>query len=319
MRKSVNRMDIRIMKKAFLFFIVLFSPCFVLVKEINLVWLAGGPMWEHDWIHELLSEIPATIREVFDWKQEMTLDHAIIVTSYPDKAKYQQYYRAYREKGYKFGIIHLSDESYEHPRDFYEGAQFVLRNYWHKKINQRNIIAFPLGYKKDFWKNYAPNRPLPPLKDRRYNWSFAGSIKKTTREAMYAQMKRVPQFHVHEIPHFAAANSLPVDEYRELLLNSIFIPCPRGNWNLDSFRTCEALECGCIPIVEKTPFDYFAKLVGNHPFLTVNNWSEAPSMIFHLLKNPKQLEELQKRCHSFWIEYKKNLKSKINELAETLF
>jgi hypothetical protein len=71
---------------------------------------------------------------------------------------------------------------------------------------------------------------------------------------------------------FNGPDSLSIEEYRNLFLNTTFMPCPKGCWNFDCFRVCEALECGCISIVEKIPFDYFQRLMGDYPFLAVNTW-----------------------------------------------
>jgi hypothetical protein len=304
--------------KTWVFLIAAFVQVFATAaNEIRLIWLCPGPAWETDWIHEVLSGTQRTIHEIYDGNYETILDNSIIVSSYPDKAKYQKYYQAFRDRGYKFAIIHLSDEAYEHPHDFYNGAQFVLRNYWHEYLNNNNVLAFPLGYKERFWDNYPKEMPIPPIRERKYTWSFAGTIQKTTRLAMYANMRKIPNHFVHEIPHFAASTMLPVNQYRDLLLNTIFVPCPKGNINLDSFRVCEALECGCIPIVEKSPYDYFAHLFGQYPFIAVNNWKEAPAIVKRLLADPKSLEELQTRCYNWWKDYKNSLKTKVADLIES--
>jgi hypothetical protein len=63
----------------------------------------------------------------------------------------------------------------------------------------------------------------------------------------------------------AADAPLNIEDYAQLLSETIFAPCPAGWENLDSFRVCEALEAGCIPIVERRPFyDYFRHLFGDH-------------------------------------------------------
>lgn len=275
-------------------------------------------MWETDWVREILSESNVTFREVFDGDYKTVLDHSVIVTSFPERAKYKQYYQAFREKGYKFGIIHLSDEAYEHPIDFYAGAKFVLRNYWHRNFTQKNVFFFPLGYKEHFWREYPKDKPVPSVRNRKYAWSFAGQIDKSTRKAMYLNMKKIPNHYVHTIEHFGAPSMLAAEQYRDLLLNTMFVPCPRGNINLDSFRLSEALECGCIPIVEKSPEDYFANFFGSYPFLAVNDWKEAPAIVKQLLRDPVRLEALQNRCYNWWIDYKKALKKEVAGLIESL-
>jgi hypothetical protein len=93
-----------------------------------------------------------------------------------------------------------------------------------------------------------------------------------------------------------------------LLSETIFAPCPAGAENLDSFRVCEALEAGCIPIVERRPFyDYFRHLLGDHPMLTVTDWSEAPGLIAGLRKDRGALDRRRLACARWWQDYKTSL------------
>ena len=80
-----------------------------------------------------------------------------------------------------------------------------------------------------------------------------------TRKNMIDNMKKVSNYFFLETTNWGRSDpkSLTVSECRDLMLNTIFIPCPGGWANMDSFRVYESLECGCIPIVEKSPYDYF--------------------------------------------------------------
>jgi hypothetical protein len=288
-------------------------------KRVHLIWQGGYDGWERDWIHELFSKSPYEIEDVVDGRYEVVLDDSVVVISSPDPYRYLKYFRSFRQGNYKFGVVHISDEGYHHPTDFYAFARFVLRNYWHKQfLSNGKVITFPLGYKQQFWNN-RPNKEFKKASERKYTWSFAGQVTKSTRRSMYTNMLKIPNYHVHEIFEFWSPTSLSAEEYRDLLLESIFMPCPRGNWNLDTFRLSEALECGCIPIVDKTPLDYFAKLFGYYPFIAVSSWEEAPKIINQLLANPEQLDQLQQRCSSWWIEYKEKLKDRIADLVAETF
>ncbi len=305
--------------KKLAFFLVFLLASVVYAKEpINLIWLGGGPegSWEEDWIHEMLSEVKADFQTIVDIDHAVFLDRSIIVSSAPNMEKYKQYFSEYSKRNLRFGIIHISDEGYSHPCDFYQYAQFIVRNYWHKKFaGQKNLLFFPLGYKRKFWHSFQGE--LKPSFSRKFTWSFAGQISKSSRISMIGNMKKIPGYFIHETSTFNAPECLPIAAYRDLMLESIFMPCPRGWWNLDSFRLSEALECGCIPIVEKTPFDYFAKLFdGPYPFLAVENWEEVPHLMKTLLADPERLEQLRLDCYHWWLEYKKNLEKKIADLVE---
>ncbi len=288
-------------------------------KTLNLIWLFDAHYYcEYDWLQEIFSEVSYNLNELIDKNYEIVMDNSIIFIPCPDEEKYQQYFAKFRERGYKYGVVHISDEAYAHRTDFYSGAVFVLRNYWHEQFSQENVRAIPLGYKNEFWRNCS-NKQIADAFHRKYTWSFAGQIKKSTRESMASNMRKVPGYFLHEIESFNGPNSLPIGEYRDILLQTLFVPCPMGFTNLDSFRLYEALECGCLPIVEKTPSDYFANLLGKYPFISVNSWEEAPGRIEDLLANPECLEQIRKDCYEWWMNYKSSLKKQIARIVEDAF
>jgi hypothetical protein len=101
---------------------------------------------------------------------------------------------------------------------------------------------------------------------------------------------------------------------------TIFAPCPAGWENLDSFRVCEALEAGCIPIVERRPFyDYFRHVFGDHPMLTVADWSEAPALIAGLSKDRGALDRRRRACARWWQDYKATLVLNIRDRIRQSF
>lgn len=301
------------MRRFFICILLISSTLFGHVEERYLIWQIPEVFWEYDWIREMFQEVP--FKEIWDGSFEQVRDRAIIVVGGLNQEKLDAYLNKFKERNFTFGLIHLSDEWYSDPTHCYNSAAFVYRNYWHKNfLTSPHVRSFPLGYKNGFWGN-CHNREIKEAKRRAFTWSFAGQINKSTRIAMISQMKKIPSYFIHEIQTFADPKSLAPEKYRDLLLDSLFVPCPRGGWNLDSFRVYEALECGCIPIVEKGPLDYFTKFLGEHPFLTVGSWDEAPALIENALKNPEQLEKLRNVCQEWWKTYKRNLQ---HEVAKTV-
>jgi len=286
--------------------------------DVTLVWQINRAIfWEGDWVTEILNETPIT-KIIDDEKYETFVDNAIVVVS-ADARENSKYFQKLHIMNYKYGIIVVGDERYRGSTDFYPHAQFVFRNYWHKKfVSQKNVHFFPLGYKTGFWKHCARN--LKNAQNRDYVWSFAGQItKKPTRKAMITVMQRIPKNYVHETFTFGDANSLSVDRYQNMLLDTIFAPCPTGWWNLDSFRVYEALECGCIPIVERKPLDYFGLYFGKHPFLVVDSWDQAPGLINALLSDPAQVEAYRTSCHRWWLDYKDKVKKEVSSVVKNSF
>ena len=64
----------------------------------------------------------------------------------------------------------------------------------------------------------------------------------------------------------------------DILSSTEFIPCPYGFFHPETYRVFEALECGCIPIVESA-YDYYEHVFPNNPFLKVNIWKEAKPIL----------------------------------------
>lgn len=101
-------------------------------------------------------------------------------------------------------------------------------------------------------------------------------------------------------------------DYMQILRDSVFVPCPMGNVNLDSFRVYEALQCGAIPILERrATLDYFTRMMGSHPLPTFADWSQAARFVAALRDDRQALNNLQKVCINWWLDYKKKLSSQI--------
>lgn len=285
---------------------MLFLLCCAVLKAepIHLIWQAQKEMLcETDWLREILSEINYT--EIDDGQWNVFKDRSIIVI--PRGRKGKKYFKALQEKRYKFVVIQVGDETYSSKPKFYEKMPLVIRNYWHKMYG-KNVMAFPLGYMKGFW---TKSPQMLTSKERKYTWSFAGQIEKSTRREMILNMKKISNFKIHETGSFLDPNGLAVDTYHALLSDTLFVPCPKGFCNLDSFRVYEALEAGCIPIVEKSPTDYFTHFFGAHPFLSVSSWDEVAPLVEATLADPEKLEKRRIECSEWWLNYKGKMKKEM--------
>lgn len=105
-------------------------------------------------------------------------------------------------------------------------------------------------------------------------------------------------------------DSLSTQDYKKILEQSIFVPCPRGNSSPDTFRLYETIEAGSLPIVERD--DYWSDLFGNnHPLIQVSDWSKAANDISILSKESEWLEKYSQKLASWWDTQKTTLKQKI--------
>jgi hypothetical protein len=179
-------------------------------------------------------------------------------------------------------------------------------------------MIFPLGYKLGFYEGV--DQKEYSYKDstlRKYTWSFVGALK-SDRIQMIQNMKLASNScFLHNISNWNSKDSLSTKEYKSIMEESIFLPCGLGTFNLDTFRLCEALECGCIPIVLKSsrnqPFNYWERLFEGEqiPFIMLDNWEQSVDIVKNLMKDTKELEKLRLKNHNWWLVYKKNLKERI--------
>jgi hypothetical protein len=263
--------------------------------------------WESEWLRTLLSG--SIGKETIDNTWSQRAETMIVVDNRLVDAK-APYYRSAFEAGCRIILVHLSDEAFKDDYGIYRYCDAVIRNYHSELLADFARIAFiPLGYKAGFTRtNSAPK----PASARQYLWSFAGDAKKLTRGPMLETMQKLGNGVQHLTNGFGTDDALSIGDYRTLMDESVLIPCPGGWSNLETFRVYEALEAGCIPIVEKRPgFDYFTTLLGPHPLPTFTSWSEAADKIA-AWKADGALEALRLRCSAWWQDYKPALKHRIS-------
>ncbi len=283
-------------------------------RKPTLVWqLDPATAWETDWLRLLLAD--CIDNEIVDKKWTHISDPMIVVDHHmvPEKVSY---YREAFEKGARIILIHLSDETFRDDLGAYKYCDAVIRTYHSARLTQLNsIFTLPLGYKAEFARTETPK----PSSARKYMWGFAGDNKKLTRTEMLAAMNSVPNGFTHLTSGFGASDALSTPDYRTMFDESVFAPSPSGWSNLESFRVYEALEAGCIPIVEQRPqFDYFTTLLGAHPIPTISDWKEAPQLI-ERLNSANETERVRLACANWWADYKPKLKTRLTDFVTRVF
>lgn len=266
--------------------------------------------WESDWLRLLLDD--AVGETVVDNTWTQLAETMIVVDNRLVDAKVPYYRRAF-EAGCRIVLVHLSDEAFKDDLGAYRYCDAVIRNYYSELLAESSKIQFiPLGFKTGF-ANGATTRKS--AHDRKYLWSFAGDAKKLTRAEMLTAMGALDGGFQHLTEGFGSADALSTSDYRALLDDTIVVPCPGGWSNLETFRVYEALEAGCIPIVEKRPnFDYFTRLLGPHPMPTVMTWSEAADLVKRLHAEGG-LEPLRQKCTAWWNGYKPALAQTVRDFV----
>jgi hypothetical protein len=190
----------------------------------------------------------------------------------------------------------------------YRNFTFVLRNYHARFFSHPGIRTLPLG-----WTNGSGKREEAALaSQRRTVWTFAGN-RNWVRHQMVEELLRITPNCVRLCQ---SGRLLPVcrEEYLGWLRDAAFCPCPMENVVLETFRLYEALEAGCIPLVERRRgFDYFRLLLGENPLPSVMNWREGARSMQRLLCDRQVLDAHQQKIGEWWQSYKRKLQSELKD------
>ncbi len=264
---------------------------------------------ELEWIQFVFGDLIA--ENVYDGKHEIVRDHCLVIDQYLH-ARPAAYYRSFQGKN--AFLVHLSDETYEGGYEYYRCFRGVFRNYWSSVFDPAYVMTFPLG----FTQTPLPPGNLPKAHERKYLWSFLGEANKASRPEMLSAMHSIrPQFVYVTDDRGKPQIPLSRSEYQDVLLQSVFVPSPMGNVNLECWRIYEALESGAVPILERrVGLNYFDHLFGPNPLPTFRRWSEARRFVAEIASDTVRMEDFRMGCYAWWQEYKKALKSRIAEFAE---
>ena len=198
----------------------------------------------------------------------------------------------------KIYLIHLGDESGAHDLSkIYDNFNFVWRTFCSNRyFENEQIKCLPLGYK-------SGTSLKKPAGIRKYKWSFIGTPHKSSRHDLLFQLSDIGPSFYYKTNKFNE-KIIEVNKMSEILSSTEFIPCPNGFVHPETYRLYEALECGCIPIVENA-YKYYDRLFPKNPFLKIDKWIEARPVVKEW--KVEQIKEKQEECKTWWNEYKKQL------------
>lgn len=208
-------------------------------------------------------------------------------------------------------LVNLLDEMYRDRDEIYEYFDLVIRAYHSSHhATSRKVIHVPLGW-------FQPiRRPLlPPPSVRTYTWSFAGDVKKTFRRQMAERFARVENGFMKTTSGWLSSDQLNYDEYLRLMQESVFVLCPAGWANLESYRIWEALEMGAIPIIEtRQGYNHVTRLCGPNPLPAFEDWAEAADFVSAV--TPTEMERISLSCRVWWARHKMEMCLKVAEQIE---
>tara|TARA_B100001123_G_C14965669_1_gene889533 strand:- start:155 stop:838 length:684 start_codon:yes stop_codon:yes gene_type:complete len=197
----------------------------------------------------------------------------------------------------KIFLFHLGDEFGFHKiSPIYDICNYVWRPFCSSKyFKNEKIKCIPIGYKSGVLDK---NKNI-----RKFKWTFTGTPHKSSRHDLLYQLSTIEPFFCHKTEKFDKKN-ISVEEMNEVLSSTEFVPCPYGFFHPETYRVYEALECGCIPIVESA-YNYYDRLFPKNPFIKINKWDEAKAIIASW--DSKQIKKKRNECKIWWSEEKNNI------------
>lgn len=210
-----------------------------------------------------------------------------------------------------------------------EGHEFPWRRVKHRNMQMWVMSPRPEHYGTaryigSGWPGWFPGLLPAEQVERDVPFSFAGQVtharRKEAWEAMEYARSVYPDAVMVGTESFTAG--LPQEEYAALLARTMVVPCPSGPLSPDSFRAFEALEAGCIPILDlRTPLDvergYWHKVLGEHPCPQIDQWPELLAIVH---RQTEGWPGTSNRVFGWWQGYKRrlahNLRSDVIRMSE---
>ena len=267
-------------------------------QESNYGWGNYHKKSSNKWIFEILKKVEhESVDDLTNLQKEDTL---IIIDSGIEEKN--ELYIKLNAICSKIFLFHLGDES--GVRDLstvYNHCHYVWRTFCSNKYFINNKVkCIPIGYKSGI-SSKEKNK-------RKYKWAFTGTPHKSSRHDLLFQFSGIKTFFCHRTEKFDV-KIISVDEMSEVLSSTEFIPCPNGFFHPETYRLYEALECGCIPIVENA-YKYYDRLFPNNPFVKIDKWADAKPIINGW--GSDQIKKKREECITWW----KDEKNKIQDFIK---
>jgi|LakMenEpi03Aug12_release.lakeMendotaPanAssembly.Ray.scaffolds.fasta_scaffold247420_4 hypothetical protein len=264
--------------------------------------------WEYTYIiKDLLANFEVDLKLISD-KLDLFYDNCLIIYSCDERnipSNLLEYFTEYKNRNLDFNLFHISNEQLRHDTSYYKLAKNVFRNYFDPSITLNNVLTLPLGYKNGF---FNPSLTFKKVEDKKFDSCFVGQLKHDRINVVH-EISNLDKKFIHITQQWDCPTSLPSEAVFKIYQDTLLIPCPIGNVNQDSFRICEILESGSIPLI-KIYFqeDYFKHIFGEHPIPTVRDWNEIPKILKDIKNNSN---EKILEINEWYKKFKEELRAKI--------
>lgn len=243
-------------------------------------------------------------------RYERICNHGVVVFATHDPDITHEL-RQYLNQCQYFSLIQLWLERLVHDTSYYKNARTIFRPYYDPRIKDPNVYFLPVGFQSGFLNE---NYDAIDFDMKTNVWCFAGQLKSHRKKMIKAMQSLQPHF-TYFTKQWADPNALTPEDMRSLYKKTIFVPCPYGNRNPDSYRVMECLEYGCIPVVLNfLGEDYFKNVFGDHPFILASTWADAAAQMQALMRDPEALRARQLAVHTWYRRFKQDLAHDIRTL-----
>lgn len=152
--------------------------------------------------------------------------------------------------------------------------------------------------------------------EKHYDWFFAGQINHERREQCLQEANYLINSGENKNGTLVTTErfgeeKMPYEEYLARMANTKIVFCPSGVESPDNFRLYEALEAGCLPIVDafstKHKHPGFWQYMFGHdiPFPVVDYWDAIPKLLPELLLDWRARAN---KCFAWWQLKKREIK-----------
>lgn len=198
----------------------------------------------------------------------------------------------------------------------FEEVKHPLLRIWVQlpRMNRHNDVSYklPNGYRAGTRQILKEIGVQPHI----YDFSFVGQINHPRREQCYEAANGLQA----QYPKYLIGTdgfgkeALSQHDYLTVLAQSKIVLCPSGIETPDTFRLYEALEAGCLPIVDafasnNQDWGFWSYLFkGGVPFPVIPYWSELPNLLPELLRS---YPENANKVSAWWQNIKRDMHNKL--------
>ncbi len=258
--------------------------------------------FELEWITEVLLRGVFYERIMDCGRLETLRDGALVVYS-SNLSEVGESFRRYLDRfvdsGFSFHLLHLSNENLGHDCSYYSKARHVFRNYFDPAITSSNVTFLPLGFQSGFLNR---DGLVSSPGERTLDAAFVGQPK-NDRIDLITAISRLRSPFLHLTKAWSCTTALSPVEVSRIYARTRYVPCPKGWIHEDSFRICEALEWGAVPVLRNyVGPDVFARTLPGHPFPVIDSWEDLPALIAST-----DYEVLHRECREWYLAFREDL------------